>query len=211
MDQYFPIVLERMGPEEEKIIRGIKLQILHSIIAALSCLAQGLFIQSGILIRSVIENCLVFIDLFENKQFEKVIHRKYSTNALVSRVKNVVPPSLIDWYGYFSANFTHFGPIHPAPYLPMACYPDNWVLVCGLQNIVRAVVAFHIVLERAYFNSVPVHLFWTKSIENPNLIFNDESMVFTWTEKLGEDIVSNFPPNEKKQGFNYDSQDYRLK
>lgn len=211
LDQYFPIAKERMSPQENEIITGTELQILHNIIGALSCLAQGLFMQNGILIRSAIENCLVLVDLIENKQAGKIISGKYSTNNLLSRVKNAIPPSIIEWYGYFSANFTHFGPLHPTLYLPKACFAENWVLVLGLQNIVRAVVAFHIVLERVYFNEVSVHLFWEKASENADLVFNNENIVFTWAEKLGQDIISNYPPDEKKQGFTYGSEDYKLK
>jgi hypothetical protein len=182
LDQYFPIVIDQTNPDKEKIIRATKLQILHTILAALSCLSQGLFMQSGILLRSAIEDCLVFIDLVENNQFEKVINGKYSVNGLVTRVKKFIPPSLIDWYGYFSANFTHFGPLHPAPYLPMGCYPDNWVLVCGLQNLVRSIVASHIVFEWVYFDKVPVHLFWEKSEIDSNLKF-DEIAEFSYGQK----------------------------
>lgn len=211
MDQYFPIEIDQISPDEERISRAIKLQILHTILAALSCLSQGLFIQSGILVRSVIENCLVLIDLVENNQFDKVISGKYSTNGLVTRVKNFIPPSLINWYGYFSANFTHFGPLHPAPYLPTGCYSDNWVIVVGLQNMVRAIVASHIVYERVYFNKVSLHLFWTKSDVDSNLKFDEDSSVFIWTAKFGEDLISLYPPNERKQGFFYDPQDYQTK
>jgi hypothetical protein len=178
LDQYFPIVKEKMSPQENKIITGTELQILHNIIGALSCLAQGLFMQNGILIRSAIENCLVLVDLIENKQAGKIISGKYSVNNLISRVKNAIPSLIIDWYGHFSANFTHFGPLHPAVYLPKACFAENLVLVHGLQSIVRAIVTFHIVLERVYFNEASVHLFWAKAPENADLIFNSESIVF---------------------------------
>jgi hypothetical protein len=215
IDQFFQFGFGENTSTEKRIseaIFGIKMHILNTVIASFSCLSQGLFIQSGILLRSVIEDCLVFVDIHENKsQFDKLLKGKYSTNALVSRVKNSLPPSVINWYGYFSANFTHFGPLHPVPLLPMACYPDNFILVCGLQDIVRAVVASHIVLERVYFDNVSVHLFWKKPDKNSNLEFDEESRVFVWAGKLGEDLVSRYPPNERKQDFIYDPQNYKLK
>ena len=138
--------------------------------------------QSGILLRSTIEDCLVLVDLVENNQLEKIMNGKYSASGLITRIKKFVPQNIVDWYGYFSANFTHFGPLHSAPYLPMGCYPDNWVLVCGIQNLVRSVVASHIVFERIYFDKVSVHLLWEKSQNEGNLKFKEESIVFIWAE-----------------------------
>lgn len=212
VDHFFPIESDKVSSEKEtisKTVFSMKSNILHSLLASFSCLSQGLFIQSGILIRSLVEDCLVLLDLSENRnQVERFLQGKYSTNGLVSRVKSSVPPSIISWYGYFSANFAHFGPLHPAPYLPTACYADNYVLVVGLQNIVRAIVTFHVVLERMYFNKIRLPLFWKRIEGKADLWFDEDSSVFTWAEELGKEIISQYPPNERKEGFVYDSQDY---
>jgi hypothetical protein len=198
--------------QPEKTIFSVKNNVLLSLFAALSCLSQGLFLQSGTILRCAIEDCLVIVDLFENEhQIEKLLQGKYSTNGLLSRVKKFVPADVIDWYGYFSANFTHFGPLHPAPYLPAACHPDNWVLITGLENLVRAVVTFHIALERVYFDESRLHMFWRYGKDKHALIFNEDSRVFAWAEKLGKEIVKSYPPDERKEWFQYDTQSYRTK
>ena len=215
MDQFFPPEFNEFYADKEavnKAVFSIKNNIVHSLLASFSCLAQGLFIQSGILLRSLIEDCLVLIDLSESRsQVDRFLKGKYSTSGLVPRVKTSLPPNIIEWYRYFSANFTHLGPLHPAPYLPRACYPDNYVLVAGLQNIVRATVTFHVVLERVYFDKTSLPLFWKRIEGDTGLVFDEDSPVFTWVEELGKEIVSRYPPGERKEGFFYDSQSYRTK
>ena len=215
IDEYFSIGFEaKVSNQEEvdKVVSSIKNDILHSLYASLSCLSQGLFLQSGIILRSLIENCLVLVDLTENKeQLERYLKGKYSVNNLLSRVKKAVPSDIVSWYGYFSANFTHFGPFHPAPYLPTACYADNYVLVVGLQNLVRAVVTFHSVLERLYFNEIQKPLLLKRIEGKDELVFNEDSPVLTWAEELGKEIIAHYPPDERKEGFLYDSKDYNPK
>ncbi len=205
----------KSSPSKEAINKAflsIKNNALLSILASFSCLSQGLFLQSGILLRSMIEDCFVLIDLYEHKeQTKKFISGKYSTNDLVSRIKNSVPTCLIDWYGYFSRNFVHFGPLHPAPYLPRACYPDNYVLVAGLQNIIRAIVTLHVVLERIHFNQVIRPILWKTVPNEDSIIFNEDSPVFNWAEELGKEVRSHYPPDERKNGFFYDPQEYQTK
>jgi hypothetical protein len=215
IDKFFPLEFETACSNKEavdKAVFSIKNNILHSLLASLSCLCQGLFIQSGILLRSLTEDCLVLLDLFENgEQVDKFLQGRYSTNSLLSRVKKSIPPNVINWYGYFSANFAHFGPLHPSPYLPKGCYADNYVIVIGLQNVVRAVVTFHLVLERLHFDRTVQPLFWKRIEGNAGLVFNEDSPVFTWAEELGKEIVTRYPPDERKEGFFYDSQGYRTK
>jgi len=215
IDQFFPLRFERACSDKEaldKAVFSIKNNILHSLLASLSCLSQGLFLQSGVLLRSLTEDCLVLVDLFENgEKVEIFLQGKYSTNGLVSRVKKVIPSNIIGWYGYFSANFTHFGPLHPAPYLPTACYADNYVLVAGLQNTVRAIVTLHLVLERLYFDKTAQPLLWKRIEGEAGLVFNEDSPVFTWAEEIGKEIVTRYPPDERKEGFFYDSQSYQTK
>ena len=214
-DRYFSLGFQGATSNQEdadRAVFNIKHNILLSIFASLSCLAQGLFLQSGTILRSMCEDCLVLVDLFENEgQIEKFLQNKYSTKGLVSRVKKFIPNDVVNWYGYFSANFAHFGPLHPAPYMPRACYPENWVLVIGLQNIVRAVVTFNLVLERIYPDKTAQPLFWKRIGAEPDLVFNDDSKVFAWAEKLGKDITSRYPPGERKEEFFYDAKDYRTK
>lgn len=202
---YYPLRLDdekEVHESKDEYIIPIKNNILHSLFASLSCLSQGLFLQSGIILRSIIEDSLVLVDLLQNEeQLSKLSKGKYSTKGLITRVKKYTPKCVIDWYGYFSANFVHFGPLHPAPYLPRACYPDNWILVTGLQNIVRAVVTLHIVLERIYYNQTIEHVFWYSHDHGPELEFNENSPVFKWARDLGEELVAEFPPDEQKEGF----------
>lgn len=190
----------------------IKHNTLLSICGALSCLGQGLFIQSGILLRSVFENCMVLVDLFENEgQIEKILKDRYSVSGVVGRVKHLVPSCMVKWYGYFSTNFTHFGPIHSAPYMPRLCWPDNWVLVTGIQNIVRGSVGFGIVLERCYFSGSTRCVFWRDTDEHGKLIFVEEGPVWDWVDDLGKEIIDQYPPNEEKEGFTRGEKTYKLR
>lgn len=151
---------EFLGHEEypqstSEILTALKHNILLSVFASLGCLSGGLFLQSGVLIRSAIEDCFVLLDICLNKdQIERFLQDKHKASTALTRIKSYIPSILTKWYGYFSANFTHAGPLHQAHILPWACYPDNWVLVTGLQNLVRSIVTYHIVLERAYLSFV---------------------------------------------------------
>lgn len=209
----FPVVQknERLESRDEPIC-WIEHNTLLCLFGALSCLEQGLFVQSGILLRSVLENCFVLVDLSENKgQIERLLKDKYSVNGLLGRTKSLVPDCLVEWYGYFSRNFAHFGPIHPAPYLPRLCWPENWVLVTGIQNVVRGCAGFGIVLERLHFDQSIEPVFWKLNPENGDLTFDEQKPVWEWIEELGKEIVARYPPNERKEGFIYPGKTYKLK
>jgi len=209
----FPVVQKngRLESRDEPIC-WIEHNTLLSLFGALSCIEQGLFVQSGILLRSVLENCFVLVDLSENKgQLERFLQDKYSLNGLLGRTKSSLPDCFIEWYGYFSRNFAHFGPIHPAPYLPRLCWPENWVLVTGIQNVVRGCVGFGIVLERLHFNKSIEPVFWKLDPENGNLTFDEQKPVWEWIEELGKEIVARYQPNERKEGFIYPGKTYKLK
>ncbi|MFC2016296.1 SEC-C metal-binding domain-containing protein [Chloroflexota bacterium] len=215
IDQYFTLEFDTHISDKEavnKAIFSIQNNILHSLLASFSCSCQGLFMQSGILLRSLTEDCLVLVDFSENKgQIEKFLRGNYSTSRLLSRVKAYVPQNIVNWYSYFSENFTHFGPLHPAPYLPIGCYADNAVLVIVLQNMVRAVVTFHTVLERIHFNQIRSPVLWNRKDTESVLIFCENSPVLDWADELGKEIISDYPPDERKEGFFYDPQGYRTK
>jgi hypothetical protein len=197
---------------KDEPICWIEHNTLLCLFGALSCLDQGLFVQSGILLRSVLENCFVLVDLYENRgQIERLLQDKYSVNGLLGRTKSLVPGCLVEWYGYFSRNFAHFGPLHPAPYMPRRCWSDNHVLVLGIQDIVRGCVAFGIVLERLHFDQSIQPLFWKLDPENGDFTFDDQKPVWEWIEKLGKEIVALYPPNERKEGFTYSEKAYKLK
>lgn len=199
VNQFFPLEIDILDADRTAIneaIIFIKENILHSLIAAFSCACQGLFVQSGTLIRSLTEDCLVLVDFKENHtQAIRFLRGTYSTNDLLSRVKKYVPDNIINWYGYFSKYFTHFGPLHPAPYLPTGCYRDNYVLVSVLQNMMRAVVILHTVLERIHFNQIESPVLWRINDTDSTLVFCEESPVFVWAEELGKEIVAEYPPN----------------
>lgn len=213
MDLYLPISSPNPS-ETDKIILETYFAIKHnfvlSIFASVSCIADSLLLQSGVLLRSAIEDTFVLMDIaYHPEQLRKFMQDNYKASSALTRIKPYIPSVLISWYGYFSANFTHAGPLHRAPYLPRACYPDNWILVTGLQNIVRAVVAYHIILERIYFPTVNKHFFWIE--QDSKIVFDEDSPVFTWSEKLGNDIVKRYPPNEEKPGFIKSERSYTLK
>jgi hypothetical protein len=215
VDNYLYLGFKELSVDQQvtdQAVFNIKHNILLSMFAALSCLSQGLFIQSGTILRTVIEDCLVLVDFFKNQgQVERFLQGNYSTRGLISRIKNSIPKNVVSWYGYFSSNFSHFGPLHPSPYMPRSCYPDNFLLVTGLQNIVRIIVTFHIVLERIYLKDCKQPMFWNYRDYDNCPIFNEDSIVFTWAEKIGNDIVNKYPPDERKEGMDYEDKQYKLK
>jgi hypothetical protein len=216
IDKYTHLGFPRSVPGDKRTfldesILGIKSNIILSLNASITCLSQGLFLQSGMLLRSVIEDSLVLIDIAENdEQAKKFIEDKYSTNKLISRVKKYIPNDIVVWYGDFSANFAHFGPLHPSPYLPRACYEDNFVIVIGLQGFIRAIVALHIILERIYFKATKKPYFWGINA-NDVLEFNNDSKVLTWANNLTKEMASKYPPNERKKAYVYSERSYKLK
>ncbi len=215
LERYFNFpVVQKNGRLEtiDEPICCIEHNTLLCLLGALSCLQQGLFIQSGILLRSVLENCFVLVDLSENKgQIERLLQDKYSVSDLLRRTKSLLPDCLVRWYGYFSTNFAHFGPIHPAPYMPRRCWPDNWVLVTGIQNIVRGSVALGVVLERLHFDRSRQPVFWKVNSESEDLIFDEQSPVWDWVDELGKELVAQYSPNERKEGFTYGERTYKPK
>lgn len=209
LDKGYPVTITDQDSADEAIIY-VKSNILHSICAANVCLSQGLFLQSGILLRSVVEDSLVVWDLCVNPiEMTRFLSNNYNPRSVITRIKSNMPQDIIIWYGYFSANFTHTGPFHRAPYMPRRCYPDNWVLITGIQNLVRAVVTFHIALERAYLSQTKTLCLWTVIQDKPS--FCENSFIFNWVGTLGNDIVEQFPPNEKKEGFVYSDKNIRPK
>jgi len=197
--------------EEDSAVLYLKHNMLLTLFASISCLSQGLFIQSGTLLRTLCEDCMLLLDIFNNPhQLESLLANEYTAKGLVSRVKKYLPVCVIRWYGYFSANFTHPAQIRTAPIMPNACYGDNWILVTGLQNITRVVCTFHIVLERVHYDEIAEHCFWKKDSMG-KLAFIEDNEVFGWYDRLGEEIVKQFPPNERMDGFLYTDKSYELK
>jgi len=209
----FPVTSKNQRLEsKDEPLRWIENNTIMCLLGALSSLEQGLFVQSGILLRSVLENCFVLFDLSENmEQMSRFLHDKYSVNGLLGRTKSSLPNCLVEWYGYFSRNFAHFGPIHPAPFLPSLCWPDNWVLVTGIQNVLRGCVAFGIVLERLHFNDSTQTIFWKIGSKDKQFVFDEENTIWDWIEELGKEIVTRYPPNERKEGFMYSEKKYKLR
>ena len=194
----------------DEAVRAVKHNITLSLFASLSCLAQGLFLQSGALIRCCIEDSLVLLDIFENEeQLERFLSGKYSTSNVLRRVRQCIPHQFMRWYGHYSANFAHFGPFHSAPYVPRACYPENYVLGSGLENVLLATYMCHVVLERAHFDQMPVSFFWKS--RGGKLQFEEENNITRFVEKVADAILVAFPSNEKKEGYSYGNRQYYAK
>lgn len=201
----------KMNNEDtDEAVRFIKHNILLSFFAAYSCLTEGLFIQSGGLLRSAIEDSMILLDIFnDEKQLDKVLDNKYTAKNLLTRIKKSIPKELIEYYGYFSANFTHFGPLHVAPYLPRPCLADNYIIVVGMENIIRAILTFHIILERIYFDENEFSYFWDKT--NGKFVFRENNKIYPWINRIIKENQKLFPVDERKDGFYYSSKDYKPK
>ncbi len=167
-ESLYPLGFRPFPQEQDHLDESIiaaKHNIMLSLFASLSCLAQGLFLQSGSLIRCCIEDSLVLLDLFEHdSQLVKLLSGDYSANNVIKRVKQYIPKYFMRWYGHYSANFTHFGPFHTAPYTPNACYADNCILGAGLENLLLATYMIHVVLERLISSNYISHSFGLLSV-----------------------------------------------
>lgn len=180
----------------DEIFRCQKHNIALTIAGAYRLLSEGLFVQSGVLLRTSIESCFVLLETATNPSCIDLIEKnKYEAQSALKRIKPMIPNNIIKWYGYFSANFTHVAAIHQADYMPRACFSDNWVIITGLQNIVRAIVSYHVVLERAYIETIDDPFFWKK--ENGGIKFDDNSKIFSWVADLGAKINEAIPVDEK--------------
>lgn len=190
---FSPDSFKRNSNIDTDILYSIHHNILLTVYGATSCLAQGLFVQSGILLRSALEDCFVLVDIsLNNEQFTKFLDGKYQANKSLSRTKDYLHKDLIKWYGYFS-KFTHAGQLHSANFLPMACHPNNWVSVTGFQNIVRILVSLHIASERINYDNITIRFFWSKNGGEKNFIFNEDSKIYLWAEKIGNEILADYP------------------
>jgi hypothetical protein len=184
-------------------VRAIKHNIILSLFGSMTCLAQGLFLQSGSLVRCCIEDSLVLLDLFTNDtQINSFLYGMYSVSNLLTRVKRHIPNNFVHWYGHFSANFAYLGPLHSAPYFPRSCYPDNYVLGSGLENLLLATYMFHVVLERAHYVELPSAFFWSQRADG-SIEFSENNRITKYVNKLQHEIISAFPPNERKDGDIY--------
>lgn len=209
-----PLGFRRAGEQQDRLdkdVLAIKHNILLSLLASLTCLSEGLFLQSGAAIRCCIEDALVLLDISENpKQLNLYLAGRYSAAGVLTRVKHSVPQEFLHWYGHYSANFAHFGPFHSAPYMPRACFPDNYVIGSGLENILLATYAFHVVLERSHFEQLPASAFWKRTGEG-QLCFQSENRFADYVHRLQAEIEAEFNPDDRRGGFMYSQKGYRAK
>lgn len=206
------VSLKSAVPELDETIINIRLNIIHSLLSSTTLMAQGLFLQSGVLHRTAFEDLFVILDFVENPiQFEKFKEGKYSTNKVLNRIKDNIPEPMARWYGYFTANFTHFCEIHTIPFLPRKCHPDNYIIILGFQNLIRLMVSYHIVLERIYFPFIDNKYFWEINRNNKLDMDLDSSPISDWVESIGKEIKIDFPINDKRGNLNYSEKTYKFK
>ncbi len=176
-----------------------KHNVALTLAGAFRLLADGLFIQSGVLLRTAIESSLVLLEVAINPScIDLLAANKYRSQSVLKRIRAMVPQNVIGWYGYLSANFSHVAAIHQAPYIPRSCYPDNWIIVTGLQNILRSIVAYHILLERVYLDDIYEANFWIKM--EKQVLFKEDSRIFKWADQLGKDINVALPTENPPAG-----------
>jgi hypothetical protein len=213
LDFYMPLdfpSLVAVSGDTNEIYWHQKHNVALTLAGAYTLLAQGMFVQSGILLRTAVESSLVLLDVAHRPQAIDLLRtNKYKSQSVLRQVKELVPKNVVDWYGYLSANFTHVAALHQAPYLPRACYVDNWVIVTGLQNILRGIVAFHSLLERAHLHSVKDPWFWRATPEG--VAFIDDSRIFKWAGDLGAEINKALPIDEIPSGYAVSERSVTLK
>jgi hypothetical protein len=92
--------------------------------------------------------------------------------------------------------------------MPMACHPDDKLVIVGLQNLTRVIVCFNICLERIYYKMVDNHLFWYE--DNNALYFNENSPVFDWADKMGKEVNRIFLQQQEPDWFVRSNKSIRL-
>lgn len=213
IDVYMPLGFPTsvgFNGDADKLYQAQKHSIALTIAGAFRLLGDGLFLQSGVLLRTAVESSLVLLDVaIHPKLIEGVFNNNYQSQSVLKRVKRFVPSEVVDWYGYFSANFTHVAALHQAEYMPRACFPDNWVIVTGYQDILRSIVTYNIMLERAYASVQEPRWMWKGTCDE--IFFDRNSSVFQWAEELGNSIKEQIPTNNLPPGFTKSERSVTLK
>jgi len=192
---------DRAGPDADAY-RAIKHNVVLSILGAFECFSCGLLIQGGALVRLAIEDSIALVDLaLSEGQVLLLLQDKYDARKALKRVKSIVPKDVKKWYGRMSGKFVHMGMLHRMRIVPLACHGENWRLVKSMEGLTWAIVTFHVCLERVYFESTSTPWFW-RSKDN-GVSFIDDSVIFEWTQMMGDELVKKYPPTENKEGFLY--------
>lgn len=204
-------VNKKYSKKDTELIMGIQLNIRHSILSALNVSATGLFLQSGIILRSAFEDILVLFDIEKNKiSFEVLDKNRYKIKGILSRIKHKLPEQVVKWYGYLSSNFTHYNIIHTTPYMPTKCHADNVASFVTFQNILWTLCTYHIVLEYLYYDFIHRKIFWINGKNEPSIEI-EKTVIHDWLEMFKKEIKSEFNPNERKAGLQYSERDYKFK
>jgi len=187
---------------------GLKNNAINVLLGASHCLAYGLFIPHGVLLRSLLEICftihVVTDDINKMEQFEK---GELSTKKVLHKIKKIMPEYITDFYYYLTANYSHCGPFHKALLMPSACYPENYVIMVGLNNLALSTLIYHITLELAYLDYIEKPKFWIK--EGPT--YTDTSSIIEWQSRFCEEVISDFPPSNKISYMTYSKKDIKPK
>ena len=174
---------------------SVKQNVLLSLMGGARCLAEGLFVQSGILFRAAVEDSIAIFDLVLSPgQMDNLLADKYDGRKALARAKKHVPHNVKIWYGDFSSNFTHMGPLHRGNLSPTPCFPNNFTIVIGIQSLARAIVSFHVALERVYLDVTPQPLLWMLVPGQSTPVFRSDSRVFQWTDMMWQDMKAEYPP-----------------
>lgn len=208
--RYQDVIFTYENDDLNETIHNIRLSINNSILGSLTLSAQGLFLQSGILHRTAFEDLFVVLDFIENqREFIKFYNSKYSTNNLISRVNKYIPREIIEWYRYFTSNFSHFSEIHTAPLIPKRCHPDNYIIVTVFQNLVRIMVAYDLIFERIAYSQISNKHFWNKNNHNNLSIDMENSLIIKWASQLGSQINLDFQIH--REGGSYAEKSFTFK
>jgi hypothetical protein len=94
---------------------------VHSFIGAAALLRQGFYLQSAILVRSILEQTATVLHLVTTtSDLPRFKRGDLKVTAILRGAKRTLPP-FGGLYGFFSENFVHMGPLHGSPQ-PLAFY-----------------------------------------------------------------------------------------
>lgn len=105
----------RTDDELRIVCANLMFNAVHSFIGAAALLRQGFYLQSAILVRSLLEQTATVLHLVTTiSDLPRFKRGDLKVTAILRGAKRALPP-FGGLYGFFSENFVHMSPLHGSP------------------------------------------------------------------------------------------------
>lgn len=81
--------------------------------------------------------------------------------------------------------------------------------ISTFQNLSWALISYHIIVEYIYYDYVIEKYFWLDGRDRPISELKN-TKVYNWINLFKEELILEFNPKERKEGFNYSDIDYKF-